>query len=173
VVQIVQIPLFYGKTSKLTAFFIKTKNVRADIIKVILWRWNMDAKKRAIKDVIGYIEAKMSLEERLDLETIANHAGYSRFHLNRIFSEMTGCTLHRYIKERRLSEAARKLVEEETHSISDIAFEASYQSQQAFTLAFKNAFGCTPKTYRENGICKELRRMEIISRQTEQRRCAA
>lgn len=133
----------------------------------------MEEKKRAIKDVIDYIESKMSLEERLDLETIATHAGYSRFHLNRMFSEMTGCTLHRYIKERRLSEAARKLVEEETHSISDIAFEASYQSQQAFTLAFKNAFGCTPNTYRENGICKELRRMEIISRQTDERRCAA
>jgi AraC family transcriptional activator of mar-sox-rob regulon len=147
--------------------------IRTDIIKIIIRRWNMDEKKRAIKDVIEYIEEKLSFEERLDLETIATHAGYSRFHLNRMFSEATGCTLHRYIKERRLSEAARKLVEEETRSISDIAFEASYQSQQAFTFAFKNAFGCTPKTYRENGICKELRRMETISKQTETWRCAA
>jgi AraC-like DNA-binding protein len=171
--QIVHNHLFYGKIPKLTAFFIKTKNVRADIIKGILRRWNMDEKKKIVKGVIEYVEDRMSLEEGLDLETIARNAGYSRFHLNRMFSEVTGCTLHRYIKERRLSEAARKLVEEENSSISDIALEASYQSQQAFTLAFKQAYGCTPKTYRENGICKELRRMEIVSKQAGQRRCAA
>jgi AraC-like DNA-binding protein len=171
--QIVYNHLFYGKIPKLTAFFIKTKNVRTDIIKGILRRWNMDEKKKIVKGVIEYVEDRMSLEEGLDLETIARNAGYSRFHLNRMFSEVTGCTLHRYIKERRLSEAAKKLVEEENSSISDIALEASYQSQQAFTLAFKQAYGCTPKTYRENGICKELRRMEIVSKQAEQRRCAA
>jgi AraC family transcriptional activator of mar-sox-rob regulon len=159
--------------ARIKALIFKAFGVSQTPIKIIIRRWNMDEKKRAIKDVIEYVEAKLSLEERLDLETIATHAGYSRFHLNRMFSETTGCTLHRYIKERRLSEAARKLVEEEKRSISDIAFEASYQSQQAFTLAFRNAFGCTPKTYRENGICKELRRAETISKQTEPWRCAA
>lgn len=133
----------------------------------------MEGKKKTVKSVIEYVETQLSLEEGLDLETIANKAGYSRFHLNRMFSEVTGCTLHRYIKERRLSEAAKKLIMEEEKSIVDIAMEASYQSQQAFYLAFKKAYGCTPKTYRERGICKELRKVEIVSKQAGTWRCAA
>lgn len=133
----------------------------------------MEGKKRTVKNVIEYVEAQLSLEEGLDLETIAKRAGYSRFHLNRMFCEVTGSTLHRYIKERRLSEAAKKLVMEEEKTIADIALEAAYQSQQAFSLAFKKAYGCTPKTYRERGICKELRRVEVVSRQTGTWRFAA
>ncbi len=91
----------------------------------------MEGKKRTVKNVIEYVEAQLSLEEGLDLETIAKRAGYSRFHLNRMFCEVTGSTLHRYIKERRLSEAAKKLVMEEEKTIADIALEAAYQSQQA------------------------------------------
>ncbi|MFR3728956.1 helix-turn-helix domain-containing protein [Lacrimispora sp.] len=133
----------------------------------------MDEKKKVVKDIIGYVEERLSLEEGLNLEAIANYAGYSRFHLNRIFSEVTGCTLYRYVKERRLTEAAKRLIKQEESSIAEIAQEASYQSQQAFTYAFKKAYGCTPKTYREEGICKELRTMEEIIKRTEQRRCAA
>ncbi|WP_394522917.1 helix-turn-helix transcriptional regulator [Lacrimispora sp. JR3] len=133
----------------------------------------MDEKKKVVKDIIEYVEKQLSLEEGLSLDTIANYAGYSRFHLNRMFSEVTGCTLHRYIKERRLTKAAEKLVRKEDFPIADIAQEASYQSQQAFTYAFKKAYGCTPKTYREQGIHKELRTMEEILKRTEQRRCAA
>ncbi|WP_159442014.1 helix-turn-helix transcriptional regulator [Clostridium sp. Marseille-P2415] len=132
----------------------------------------MEDKKKIVEEVIGYVEARLSLEEGLDLEKIADNAGYSKFHLNRVFSEVTGCTLHRYVRERRLTEAARKLVQEKA-SIADIAWEAAYQSQQAFTLAFKQAYGCTPHTYRKAGIHKELRAREIVQKQAGLWRCAA
>ncbi len=43
--------------------------------------------------------------------------------MNRIFAEETGCTIHRYIMERRLTEAARKLVETDK-TIVEISGEA-------------------------------------------------
>ncbi len=132
----------------------------------------MEEKKKIVAEIIDYMEARLSLEEGLNLEKIAEHAGYSKFYLNRMFSEVTGCTLYRYVKERRLTEAARKLVLN-GDPIADIAQAASYQSQQAFTLAFKNTYGCTPQAYRKAGIYQELRVRKTIQKKSEFWRCAA
>lgn len=102
-----------------------------------------------IKKVIDYIED--NLNGKLTLDEIAEKAGYSKFHLNRLFSDSVGCTLYKYIQSRRLNEAAEKLV----HSgkpIIEIAYEANYNSQQSFTLAFRQLYLCTPQKYRAIGI---------------------
>lgn len=132
----------------------------------------MDEKKKIVSKIIDYIEVNLSAPERLNVEEIARHAGYSKFHINRMFSEVTGCTIHRYVKERRLSEAARKLVMEED-SIARIAQDALYQSQQAFTLEFKKVYGCTPMTYRKARINRQLRRKEVVMKYSRAWRCAA
>lgn len=132
----------------------------------------MDEKKKIIGKIIDYIEVNLSAPERLNVEEIARYAGYSKFHINRMFSEVTGCTIHRYVKERRLSEAARKLVMEED-SIARIAQDALYQSQQAFTLEFKKVYGCTPMTYRKARINRQLRRKEVVMKHSHTWRCAA
>ncbi len=132
----------------------------------------MDEKKKIVSKIIDYIEVNLSAPERLNVEEIARHAGYSKFHINRMFSEVTGCTIHRYVKERRLSEAARKLVMEED-SIARIAQDALYQSQQAFTLEFKKVYGCTPMTYRKARINRQLRRKEVVMKHSRVWRCAA
>ena len=108
----------------------------------------MDGKNRIVKEILDSVEKKMESGESLSLEAMEAHTGYSRFYLNRIFSEVTGCTIHRYIMERRLTEAARKLVETDK-TIVEISCEADYQSQQAFTLAFRRVYGCTPMAYWE------------------------
>nr|WP_314458771.1 AraC family transcriptional regulator [uncultured Clostridium sp.] len=132
----------------------------------------MNEKKKIVGKIIDYIEANLSAPERLNVEEIAQHAGYSKFHINRMFSEVTGCTIHRYVKERRLSEAARKLVMEED-SIARIAQDALYQSQQAFALEFKKVYGCTPMTYRKARINRQLRRKEVVMKHSAAWRCAA
>jgi len=132
----------------------------------------MDEKKKIVSKIIDYIEVNLSAPERLNVEEIARHAGYSKFHINRMFCEVTGCTIHRYVKERRLSEAARKLVMEED-SIAKIAQDALYQSQQAFTLEFKKVYGCTPMTYRKARINRQLRRKEVVMKHSLAWRCAA
>lgn len=100
-----------------------------------------------IKKIVDYIETH--LDEELSLNKIAKHLNYSKFYIARTFSEKTGVTVYKYIQGRRLTIAARKLVETDK-PIIDIAYEAQYNSQQAFTLAFTQFYSCTPQVYRKN-----------------------
>lgn len=106
-------------------------------------------KDQVILKLVDYLELR--LEERLSLEEIADVMNYSKFHLNRLFSEAVGCTIYQYIKMRRLTEAAKKLVDTDK-TITQIAMEANYSAQQAFTLAFKQLYDCPPQVYRAAGV---------------------
>ncbi len=100
-----------------------------------------------IAAVISHIEAH--LHERLDLEAIARAAGYSKYHLHRMFTDAVGLTPRVYIQRRRLTEAARLLVFT-ANPILEIAWLAGYESQQAFTPVFKSMYKQTPLEYRQN-----------------------
>jgi len=102
-----------------------------------------------VKRITDYIESH--LEDDLPLDKIAEELHYSKYYLARVFSEKTGCTIYKYIQGRRLTLAAQKLVETKK-SIVEIAHEAHYGSQQAFTLAFEQLYYCTPQMYRKRGI---------------------
>lgn len=102
-----------------------------------------------IEKIVDYIEQHM--DEDLTLDRIAKELNYSKFYLARVFTEKTNCTIYKYIQGRRLTLAARKLVETEK-PIVEIAYEAHYSSQQAFTLAFQKLYLCTPQIYRKNGV---------------------
>lgn len=102
-----------------------------------------------VKKIVDYIETHM--DEDLSLDKISNALNYSKFYIARIFNDETKCTIYKYIQGRRLTLAAQKLVETE-QPIVEIAYEAHYDSQQAFSLAFKQLYQCTPKIYRKNGV---------------------
>ena len=102
-----------------------------------------------VKKAVDYIETHIT--EDLPLDKIANALNYSKFYLARIFAAETKCTVYKYIRGRRLALAAQKLAETK-QPIIEIAYEAHYGSQQAFTLAFKQFYGCTPNTYRKHGM---------------------
>ena len=101
------------------------------------------------KRMLSYIEE--NLEEDLTLESLAEYMNYSKFYMERVFKENTGVTLCKYIQGRRLEAAARKLAETK-QPVVEIAFEAGYGSQQAFTRAFRYEYRCTPQEYRRIGI---------------------
>ena len=98
--------------------------------------------KSIVEKAISYIENH--LNEDLSLDELAKNLHYSKFYLERIFAENLDCTVYRYIKERRLAEAAQKLIETDK-PIVEIALEARYSTQQAFTLAFRKRYLCTPQ----------------------------
>ena len=104
--------------------------------------------EKIVKKITSYIEAH--LDEDLSLESIADNLHYSKLYLARIFAEQTGSTIGKYIQGRRLTLAAQKLVET-NKPIIEIAYEAHYNSQQAFTLAFRRLHLCTPQVYRKRG----------------------
>lgn len=109
----------------------------------------MDHKKDIVKRVLDYMEENM--EEEISVDEIAGSVGYSKFYLNRIFSEYTGITIYKYLQSRRLTIAAEKLVKTDA-PVMQIAFEAGYDSQQSFPFAFKQLYSCPPQIYRSNGM---------------------
>jgi AraC-like DNA-binding protein len=92
-----------------------------------------------------YIEKNFS--EEISLDFLAKEFGYSKYHLNRMFAESTGKTIHAYIMERRLFEAEWLLLNTDT-PIIEIAQMIGYTSQQSFTKAFTQRFECSPASYR-------------------------
>lgn len=109
----------------------------------------MKEQKEVVRKVIDYIE--QNIEKEIDLDSISKSIGYSKFHLNRVFADQTGITIYKYLQNRRLTIAAEKLVKTDK-PITQIAYEAGYDTQQAFSFAFKQLYLYPPKTYRNIGI---------------------
>lgn len=109
--------------------------------------------------VIDYIEEH--LRENPDLERTAEAVHYSRYHLHRMFVKELGITIHDYVQRRRLTEAAKMLVFSD-RPILEIALAAGYESQQAFTVVFKEMYKRTPNQYREKEVFYPLQLRYIL-----------
>ena len=105
----------------------------------------MDNNTQIICFLIDYIEDHIS--DEISLDEMANAAGYSKYHLHRMFTGIVGLPLHQYIKRRQLTEAAKSLIFSE-ESIVQIALDAGYESQQAFIHAFKSMYKLPPQKFR-------------------------
>jgi len=111
----------------------------------------------AVEKALWFIESHSGGE--ITLLDIANTVGVSRFHMTRAFGAATG--LMRYVSGRRLTEAAKAL----SHGAPDIlsvALGAGYGSHEAFTRAFRDEFGVTPETIRDQGSLKRIEVLEPI-----------
>lgn len=100
-----------------------------------------------IRDLLSWLEGH--LDQPLSLDNVAAKAGYSKWHLQRMFKEVTGHAIGAYIRARRLSKAAVAL-RLTSRPILDIALQYRFDSQQTFTRAFKKQFTQTPALYRRN-----------------------
>lgn len=109
----------------------------------------------ATQRTIYYIEEH--LQQELLLDDLVKAAGYSKFHLTRIFKHETGKSLSEYIRMRRLATAAMLLLHTDT-PILEIAFELHFQSQEAFTRSFRELYAMPPGKYRK--MMKSIYRME-------------
>lgn len=100
--------------------------------------------KIEIQEAINWIDG--NIEDDITLKKISSFIGYSEYHTSRKFKEYTGSTLRNYIMLRRLSLAAKELRDENVRII-DIAFKYGFNSQEAFTKSFFNAFQINPGEY--------------------------
>lgn len=104
---------------------------------------------KIVMEAIRYIE--QHLTQKLDLDIVASAVHYSKYHLHRMFTDTVGLTIHDYVQRRQLTEAAKLLVFSEK-PIMDIALEAGYESQQAFTGIFKAMYKQSPHQFRINEV---------------------
>ena len=108
---------------------------------------------------LWFIESHLASE--LTLDDISGMAGVSRFHMVRAFAAATGFSVMRYVRARRLSEAARALAAG-APDILTLALDADYGSHEAFTRAFRDHFGLTPETVRSLACIDDLKLQEPI-----------
>jgi len=103
---------------------------------------------RQIRRGIDFIEAH--LDQDFPTADVSRHAGVSHWHFQRQFKALTNETLKGYIRARRLASALVALHERRA-PILQIAIDSGFESQAAFTRAFKQMFGMTPAKYRALG----------------------
>lgn len=96
-----------------------------------------------VNDIVKWLESQLQRNEGIKIDTIADKSGYSKWHLQRVFKEMKGCTLGEYVRKRRLLEAAKSL-RDGNLPILDIALQYGFSSQATFTRIFKKHFDITP-----------------------------
>lgn len=107
-------------------------------------QWN-----RNIQDIITIIDdcIRAQQDEALTLRALAQKLGYSEYYTSRKFRELAGMTLRDYLRLRRLAFALRD-VRDSDAGILDIAVKYGFSSNEAFTHAFKKAYGVSPSAYR-------------------------
>jgi AraC family transcriptional regulator len=112
---------------------------------------------RPVSKALWFIESHFAAD--LTLGEIAAAAEVGRFHLARAFQAATGLTVMRYLRARRLTEAARALAAGAPDILS-LALDAGYASHEAFTRAFRDQFALTPEQLRAKGDLADLPLME-------------
>lgn len=95
-------------------------------------------------------------DEALTLTHLAEKLGYSEFYVSRKFREISGMQFRDYLRYRRLAFALKK-VRDTDEGLLDIAVQYGFSSHEAFTHAFKEAYGISPSEYRQNPIPVVLR----------------
>jgi AraC family transcriptional regulator len=101
--------------------------------------------RERIQRAIDYSEHNLTRE--VTLSGAADAACWSPFHFMRTFHAMTGYTFAGYVRDRRMELAAYRLIFTRDR-ILEIAMEVGYETQEAFTRAFKRCHGSTPGRYR-------------------------
>lgn len=102
-----------------------------------------------VEKSIIYIED--NLNENIKVEEIAGAIGYSYYHFHRIFQALVGESVGNYLRKRRITRAAYDLIYTDKRII-DIAMYYRFESQEAFTRAFKTSYAVSPKVYRQNRL---------------------
>ncbi|MES2521599.1 MAG: AraC family transcriptional regulator [Gemmatimonadota bacterium] len=106
-----------------------------------------DSYTHAIERVIGHLVA--NLDGSADLAELASLAHLSPFHFHRVFRGMVGETPLELLRRLRLERAAHQL-RHTALPVTTIAFSAGYETHEAFTRAFRLAFGDAPSAFRLN-----------------------
>lgn len=108
--------------------------------------WN-----RYIQNIVFEIDnnIKNQNDEALTLCNLAKALGYSEYYVSRKFGDISGMSLRDYLRYRKLAFALKDIRDTQI-GIIEIAVKYGFSSHEAFTRAFKEAYGITPSEYRSN-----------------------
>lgn len=106
----------------------------------------MTDQQQIIEALNRWIDSNLSA--RLSVDKVAERSGYSKWHIQRMFSKYNQMTISDYIRIR-LSQAAARELGSNTDSIAEIASRLGFNSTQTLCRTFRQHFHETPSAYRE------------------------
>lgn len=101
--------------------------------------------RQRFRRLLAHIDA--NLDTTLTLANISALAHSSKYHFHRQFSALFGLSFGRYLQLSRIKRAAYTLAYRDTR-VLDIALTSGYESNEAFSRAFKQTVGQTPSEFR-------------------------
>jgi len=107
-----------------------------------------DREKAAVLQFIGTHYA----DPELNMSTVAARLGADREKINEILKTELGMTFTAYVNKLRLTEAARRLKDQDGTPIADIAYSVGYANISYFNKLFKEEYGCTPGAFRSRAV---------------------
>lgn len=83
----------------------------------------------------------------LTLETLAKHLHLSKYHISHVFTQRLNLSFPEFINGLRVESACRRL--DKGHSVTDVAFEAGFNSIRSFNRNFERVMGVSPSRYKK------------------------
>lgn len=105
----------------------------------------MEAYESAVVRAIRHM--REHLAKPLDLDELAQTAAISKFHLVRVFDEITGTTPHHFLSCLRV-QRAKELLLKSGPSITEVCLEVGYNSLGTFSKTFSELVGLSPQEFR-------------------------
>lgn len=100
---------------------------------------------KLFNNLLDYIDTHYT--EDLNLESIAERSGFSKFHFSRLFKQYTSLTFNDYLNYRRIR-AAEELLANPNIPIIEVSIRSGYKSISTFNRLFKQAKHCTPSEFK-------------------------
>lgn len=100
---------------------------------------------QAVMACIDYVQ--FHVQEKIDLDVMAQHLGYTGYYLTNKFKKETGKSLNNFISEQKV-ERAKLLLTSTGKSLTDISDELNFTSLSYFGAVFKKLTGMSPSAYR-------------------------
>jgi AraC-like DNA-binding protein len=91
------------------------------------------------------------LDPALDLAALAERIGATPRELSQVVNQRHGLSVPALINRRRAEAAAALLLDEPERPVTEILFEAGFQSKSAFNREFSRRYGMSPTAYRAQG----------------------
>lgn len=99
-----------------------------------------------LSSVMKYIDQNFT--EDISLDTLADVAGYSKYHFSRIFKKKQNISIVQYISRKRIKLAERLLIDPSL-SITEVAMQSGFSSLTTFNRIFKAEKNCTPTEFKK------------------------
>lgn len=106
-----------------------------------------------IREIHKTIEENLS-DENFSVEDLAQNLGMSRSTLHRKLIKLCGKSANELIKDIRLSHA-KKLLENDTATVSEIAYQVGFNTPSYFNKVFKSKYGVSPGEVKKGVKIKE------------------